>query len=124
MKITTWTAIATVLIALAVIAEAFGAHAFKEILLANQRTETYELAARYHFYHAFGILIISLIEFQKNKLTILWTMLLGIVFFSGSLYVLSLSGQKWLGAITPVGGFCFILAWLITSLELFKKAKQ
>jgi uncharacterized membrane protein YgdD (TMEM256/DUF423 family) len=110
-----------ILMALAVIIEAFGAHALKAILEANQRVSTFELAARYHIYHALGILIVGLLEQNKTLKISILLMILGIAFFSGSLYVLALTGQKWLGAITPIGGFCFIFAWGLFAWNMLKK---
>src|SRR5690242_2059159 len=93
--------------ALAVSIGAFGAHGLKAILLENQRTETFELAVRYHFYHTFALLLTGLFMefFDQRKLR--WAalfFLMGIVIFSGSLYTLALTGITWLGAITPFGG--------------------
>lgn len=118
-----WFSIGCVLLALSVGIGAFGAHGLKTILEANNRIETFETAVKYQFYHSFGIVILSLIS--KNITTkmvnpIGWLFLGGIIVFSGSLYILSLSGIRWLGAITPLGGVSFILAWLLMAFS-FKK---
>lgn len=112
--------------ALAVSIGAFGAHGLKTILIENQRTETFELAVRYHFYHTFAILLTGLFMefFDMRKLR--WAalfFLLGIVVFSGSLYILSLTGMTWLGAITPLGGVAFIMGWLFLMMSFSKRNK-
>lgn len=102
---------------------AFGAHALKERLSA-ELMQTYQTAVQYHFYHALGLLIIALVVAQEPSSPYVrwagWLMLAGMVLFSGSLYVLSLSGVRWLGAITPVGGAAFILAWVLLALGALK----
>lgn len=112
--------------ALAVSIGAFGAHGLKSILLENQRTETFELAVRYHFYHTFALLLTGLLMqfFEVKKLR--WAsifFLTGILIFSGSLYTLSLTGITWMGAITPLGGVAFIMGWLML-MAGFTKNKQ
>jgi uncharacterized membrane protein YgdD (TMEM256/DUF423 family) len=110
--------------ALAVSIGAFGAHGLKGILLENQRTETFELAVRYQFYHTFALLLTGLfMEFFDQK-RLRWAslfFLIGIIIFSGSLYALSLTGITWLGAITPLGGVGFILGWLMLMTGFQKK---
>lgn len=110
--------------ALAVSIGAFGAHGLKAILLENQRTETFELAVRYHFYHTFAMLLTGLFMefFDERKLR--WaslSFLIGIFIFSGSLYVLSVTGITWLGAITPIGGVAFILGWVFIVMGVGKR---
>jgi uncharacterized membrane protein YgdD (TMEM256/DUF423 family) len=105
--------------ALAVAVGAFGAHGLKEILLENQRTETFELAVRYQFYHTFAILItgLSMNYFESRRLRLAAIFfLVGIIIFSGSLYALSLSGATFLGAITPIGGLSFITGWVLLAI--------
>ena len=110
--------------ALAVSIGAFGAHGLKTILLATQRTETFELAVRYQFYHTFALLLTGLLmEFFDTK-RLRWaalSFLIGIVIFSGSLYTLSLMGLTWLGAITPLGGLAFIMGWLFLLMGFSKR---
>lgn len=102
--------------ALAVAIGAFGAHGLKPMLEASGRLETFETAVKYHFYHSlalFGLGILALVRPEWKKLNLgYWGFSLGILIFSGSLYVLCLSGITWLGAITPLGGVAFILGWL------------
>lgn len=94
---------------------AFGAHALKNILLENNRTETFELAVRYQFYHALALLIMGAVSEKLNSRKLNWAgtlMVVGVVFFSGSLYILSLSGVSMWGAVTPIGGVLLIGGWL------------
>ncbi|MFZ4456778.1 MAG: DUF423 domain-containing protein [Bacteroidales bacterium] len=97
---------------------AFGAHGLKS-LLAPEMLTVYETGVRYQFYHTFALLFITLL-FQKNEskwfMRSAYLFLAGIVLFSGSLYAMALSGiggvpLRWLGAITPFGGICFIIGW-------------
>lgn len=91
---------------------AFGAHGLKQVL-TEQTLQTWHTAVQYHFFHALGLLTIALLVDKMPGATVVgWIMFAGIVLFSGSLYVLSLSGMKMLGIITPFGGLCFLAAWL------------
>lgn len=102
--------------ALAVIMGAFGAHALKA-RLGVELGAVYRTAVDYHFYHAIGLLAAGLAaERLPGVRALRWSGALfgaGIVLFSGSLYVLSLGGPGWLGAVTPVGGLAFIGGWLL-----------
>ena len=103
---------------------AFGAHALKEILSATGRIDTYELAVKYQFYHALALLLTGVLMGQFGSKFLRHSGLsfcLGILFFSGSLYVLSFTGQKMLGAVTPIGGLFFILGWIFLILGVYKK---
>lgn len=114
-------AIAAILLALAVAAGAFGAHALKNVLSA-ERLETWQTAVQYHAWHALGLMLIALIGIQFG-LVITWPaslILAGIVIFSGSLYMLCLSGIGWMGAITPIGGVAFIFGWVLFGIQIFK----
>jgi len=100
---------------IAVAMGAFSAHALKG-KLSEHYLSVIQTAADYQFYHALGLILIGLI-FLHNKSRLItlagWLMLNGIILFCGSLYTLSLSGTKWLGMITPLGGLCFLIAWLM-----------
>ena len=99
---------------LSVIIGAFGAHALKNTLSNFETTHIFELATKYQFYHALGILIIGLLAERKPSKLFLYAsrlMALGILIFSGSLFTLAVTNIKWLGAITPIGGTSFIIAW-------------
>ena len=120
----TWSSVASILLALAVVLGAFGAHALRDRLDAYSMS-VWEKAVFYHFIHALGLLIVSFLpktgtfsEFATNWVCGL--LLAGIVIFSGSLYLLAASGNRWLGAITPVGGVSFIAAWLMLTWFLMR----
>ncbi len=103
---------------------AFGAHALEDILVANGRVDTWETAVSYHFYHSLAILISSLLLHHfsnRNIQRAIYSFLVGIILFSGSLYVLCLTGLEFLGAITPAGGVLFILGWTLLAIGAIKK---
>jgi len=95
---------------------AFGAHALKSRVSAEMLA-VWHTGVEYHVYHALGLLAVGLVATQLPESALLkwsgWLMLAGIVLFSGSLYALALSGERWLGAITPVGGIGFLAAWAL-----------
>lgn len=99
----------------AVVIGAFGAHGLRARLSPEMLT-VYQTGVQYHFYHALGIALVGLAFFHLPDSIALhasgWLMFAGILLFSGSLYALALSGQKWLGAVAPIGGTAFILGWL------------
>ncbi len=101
--------------ALAVGLGAFGAHSLEDLLIQNGRLDTYQTAVNYHFYHTLALLGIGILATIKPEWKGIafsaWSMVLGMLIFSGSLYILSLTGITWLGAITPLGGLSFILGW-------------
>lgn len=103
---------------------AFGAHGLKKILSADMLV-VYQTGIQYHFYHAFGILIIGLLllHFPKSKLIPIsgWLMMVGIVLFSLSLYTLSLTEIRGLGMITPFGGVSFLSAWIFLVVAIWKE---
>ncbi|MFL0684254.1 MAG: DUF423 domain-containing protein [Algoriphagus aquaeductus] len=112
--------------ALAVGLGAFGAHGLEPLLIQNGRLDTFETAVSYHFYHTLGLLglgILALIKPDWKGLSLAaWGMFLGVLIFSGSLYILCLTGITWLGAITPIGGVGFILGWLALAYAVLKNA--
>ena len=100
--------------ALSVVSGAFGAHALKGRISAEMLA-TFEVAVRYQIYHALGLIAVSWAFSQWNSQLISiagWLFVGGILVFSGSLYILSLAGIRWLGAITPIGGLALIIGWL------------
>lgn len=104
---------------LSVVLGAFGAHLLEDRLTADA-LDIYETGVQYHMFHAAGILLIAMLidRLPSPKLAI-WAarlLLIGIVLFSGSLYILALSGVKVLGAITPLGGVAFIAGWICVAL--------
>jgi uncharacterized membrane protein YgdD (TMEM256/DUF423 family) len=98
---------------LAVAAGAFGAHALRNRLVPDTLV-VFETSARYHMYHALGLLAAAwaVSRWPGGAATAAgWLFVAGTVVFSGSLYLLSFTGQRWLGAVTPLGGLAFILGW-------------
>lgn len=107
-------ALGTLLAALAVAAGAFGAHGLRT-RLEPDLLETFETAARYQFYHALGTILTGIAAEQLAApwpRLAGWLFVAGIVLFSGSLYLLSLTGVRWLGAVTPFGGAAFLAGWI------------
>jgi uncharacterized membrane protein YgdD (TMEM256/DUF423 family) len=103
---------------ISVAAGAFGAHALKQFLEADMLA-VYHTAVEYQFFHSIGLLAIGALhklEPRHCHLLAAWAMLAGIIIFSGSLYLLTMTGIKWLGMITPIGGIGFLAAWLILAL--------
>jgi uncharacterized membrane protein YgdD (TMEM256/DUF423 family) len=89
---------------------AFGAHALKGTLQTNDSIEVWKTAVLYHFVHALALLVLAILPGVSRVAAGLF--IAGIVLFSGSLYLLALTNVKWLGAITPIGGLCFLAGWL------------
>lgn len=94
---------------------AFGAHGLQSTLLAHNTVDIWKTASTYHLIHAVVLLFLATLRpFPKTA----WMLMLaGIVIFSGSLYLLGVSGIKILGAVTPVGGVCFIAGWLWLAIK-------
>lgn len=108
---------------LSVIIGAFGAHALEPKLTAKALSH-YNTAVQYQMFHSLALLIFALWLNQQTESAFLWVgwaFFLGILFFSGSLYALALSGIKILGAITPIGGLLFIAAWIGFCCAALKK---
>jgi uncharacterized membrane protein YgdD (TMEM256/DUF423 family) len=104
---------------------AFGAHALKPALIQSNSLDTFELAVRYQFYHALALLAVGILQnmhfgIRKFKYAGI-CFLTGVLFFSGSLYILSLTGIGVFGAITPVGGFLLIIGWAFLLVGLIQK---
>lgn len=107
---------------IAVALGAFGAHALKEKLPVDLLS-IFEVGVRYQFYHALGLFVVAwaVAQFPDAGLSPAgWLFIAGTAIFSGSLYVLSLTGVRWLGAITPVGGLCFLAGWLWLAWRVWK----
>jgi uncharacterized membrane protein YgdD (TMEM256/DUF423 family) len=101
--------------ALSVMIGAFGAHGLEGLLIESGRFDTFETAVKYQFYHSLALLLVGLIMQTNISKYLTWAtnlFVLGILVFSGSLYVLSITNYTMLGAITPIGGLFFILGWL------------
>ncbi len=116
-------AIGSVLGGLAVALGAFGAHGLRDIL-APSALETFETGVRYQFYHAVAIILAGLVlgRYPSAKLanTAGWLFMVGVAIFSGSLYLLTITGMRWLGAITPIGGVAFIAGWACLALAVWR----
>jgi len=113
---------------LAVMTGAFAAHGLKPVLDADYLA-IFETAARYQMYHAIALMIVGMIstmsQFSPRWIKLAaFAFMLGIILFSGSLYLLALSGIKWLGAITPLGGVAFIIGWLALIVAVLKPPAQ
>ena len=96
---------------LAVALGAFGAHWLKSTLSNLGTIDVFETAVRYQFFHALAMLVVA--RLRPFLAPVWWCFLIGIVVFSGSLFILALTGLKWLGAITPIGGVAFLAGWLL-----------
>ena len=121
--------IAAIIGALSVVFGAFGAHTLKG-MVSDHAVATFETAARYHFYHAFALMLTGILYLSFPFKTIVWAgrfFILGIILFSGSLYAISITqamvkpGYGWIGAVTPLGGLFFIAGWLMLFVSFFKK---
>lgn len=118
-----WLTLGSVGMLLAIAMGAFGAHALKKTLTPDLMA-IYETAVHYHVYHALGLIAIGLLALHLPATALLrWAgvlMAAGLVLFSGSLYALSLSGIRWLGAITPIGGTAFLAAWSLLAIAVMR----
>ncbi len=100
--------------ALAVVLGAFGAHGLKATLAAHDTAAIWQTASHYHLIHAAVLLALGLAGISRRG----WqSMLIGTTIFSGTLYVLAVTGIKWLGAITPIGGLLMIIGWLLVAVR-------
>jgi len=117
--------IGSILGGLAVATGAFGAHGLKNIV-SPELLDTWDKAVRYQMYHALALLALAwAVTHWQAQIKVLtlggWFFLAGVVLFSGSLYILVLSGIKWLGAITPFGGVAMVAGWVCLLLAAWKK---
>jgi uncharacterized membrane protein YgdD (TMEM256/DUF423 family) len=113
-----WIKTASFFMLLGVALGAFGAHGLRDKLTAHQM-EIYKTAVLYHFIHALGLFVVAWLSArgQNPKLTMAGNFFtVGIILFSGSLYFLALTGHKWLGAVTPLGGLSFLIGWALIFL--------
>ena len=108
---------------IAVAAGAFAAHGLKDIL-SIEYLNTFRTAADYQMMHGIGLILIGILNKQdanRSNIVAAVFMFVGIILFSGSLYLLTLTGIKWLGIITPFGGLCFLIAWLTLGFNYLLK---
>lgn len=115
--------LASLLGGLAVALGAFGAHALRD-RLDERMLANFETGVRYHFYHALALVAVVVVIKLWPTSTLAtyagWLFLVGILIFSGSLYLMALTGARWLGAITPIGGVAFIAGWLCLALVAWR----
>ena len=109
---------------LGVAAGAFGAHGLRS-RLSPDMLAVFETAVRYQMYHVFALLITAVVMGRVGDARLLtiagWSFITGIVLFSGSLYALALSGMRWLGAVTPLGGLAFLAGWTCLLLGMLRR---
>ena len=108
---------------LAVILGAFGAHALRN-KLADSLLAAYQTGVQYQFYHAFALLVVGiLLSLYPNVSLLKWSaqaFAIGVILFSGSLYLLALTEWRWLGPVTPLGGLAFIVGWVLLLVAVTK----
>jgi uncharacterized membrane protein YgdD (TMEM256/DUF423 family) len=121
-----WIKLGGILGGLSVMLGAFGAHSLKE-RLTEKSLATFQTGVQYQFMHSIalilvGLLMLSLGEESSKRLNRSgWFFAVGILLFSGSLYSLALGGPRWLGPVTPLGGLCFMIGWVLLAFSLPKK---
>ncbi|MEC4894556.1 MAG: DUF423 domain-containing protein [Oscillatoria sp. PMC 1051.18] len=118
-------AIAAILAGVSVAGGAFATHALKE-RISDRALEIFETGAKYQMYHALALILVALLlsraELSQTYLSVAgYAFIVGIAIFSGSLYALSLSGVRWLGAVTPFGGVAFLIGWGCLAIAAFMK---
>tara|TARA_B100001093_G_scaffold413695_1_gene403633 strand:- start:297 stop:665 length:369 start_codon:yes stop_codon:yes gene_type:complete len=113
--------VGSVFAALSVLLGAFGAHGLKN-RLSIEDLVIFETAVRYQMYHALGILLMGLASIdltEKLVSTPAYFLILGMIVFSGSLFLLVFTNLRWFGAITPIGGLCLIIGWLLFAYNIY-----
>ncbi len=121
-----WMAVGALFALVGVALGAFGAHSLRTRVTPRD-LEIFEVAVRYQLYHALAILVTGLTLWWRgldvSRLLTLapWLFAAGIVIFSGSLYLLVITGKRWLGAVTPIGGVLFLAGWFLLALALWQK---
>ena len=120
--VATWFAAGAVMCGLGVLLGAFGAHGLRD-RVTPEMLAVFETGVRYHLVHGLALLAVAWATTRWPNTWITasgWLFVAGIVIFSGSLYLLSITGVRWLGAITPIGGFCFVAGWFILALSAMR----
>ena len=118
----TWIIIGSVLAALAVSIGAFGAHGLKS-KVSSEDLVIFETGVRYQMYHSLGLILIGILgfHFPSNIIQLPAALfIIGIIIFSGTLYLIPLTGLRWLGAITPIGGTALIVGWIALVYNIIK----
>jgi len=111
-----------IMMAIAIGLGAFGAHGLKKIV-SSEMLVIFNTGVEYHFYHALGLFCVAFVAYfsQTNQVKIAgYLMIVGTFIFSGSLYIMTITGIKWLGAITPIGGTAYIIAWIMLAISIRK----
>ncbi len=120
-----WVRLASFLMFIGVVLGAFGSHALKP-RLSEYAADIYKTAVLYHFIHALGLFVVAWLVAQWGDTPAIHYaglfFVLGILFFSGSLYLLAVTGIRWLGAVTPVGGVCFLSGWALLFFSRLPKS--
>lgn len=119
-----WFATGALLCGLGVVLGAFGAHGLRD-RLATDMLAVFETGVRYHLIHGIGLIVVAWATSRWPNHWVEsagWLFVVGILIFSGSLYVLAISGVRWLGAVTPVGGVCLILGWCVLAIGAYRGA--
>lgn len=107
---------------LSVVLGAFGAHALKD-KISEYYMGVYDKGVLYQMFHSISIIVVSILNHSLEKVELdssIYLFSIGILLFSGSLYLLAITGHKWLGAITPIGGTLFIAGWFILFMKILK----
>jgi uncharacterized membrane protein YgdD (TMEM256/DUF423 family) len=117
-----WFAVGAIAAAIGITFGAFGAHALKS-RVTEDLLSIFEVGVRYQMYHALALLAVAWAD-ERWPGSLLnasgWLFVLGILLFSGSLYLMTLTGARWLGAVTPLGGLCFILGWIALAIAALR----
>ncbi|WP_138756262.1 DUF423 domain-containing protein [Paenibacillus sinopodophylli] len=115
----TFIVLGSIMMVLAVAIGAFGAHALKSRITPD-KLKVYEVGVQYHIAHALGLILIGILVSHYPDVQLIktagWFLAAGIVLFSGSLYVLSLVKARFLGPLTPLGGLCFMIGWVLVAV--------
>ena len=121
-----WIKLGGILGGLSVMLGAFGAHSLKE-RLTEKSLATFQTGVQYQFMHSIALILVGLLslhfadEYKKKIERPGWFFLAGIILFSGSLYSLALGGPRWLGPVTPLGGLCYMIGWVLLAFSQPKK---
>ena len=117
-----WIIVGSIFAVIGVLMGAFGSHGLKT-RVTSEDLIIFETGVRYQMYHAIGLIILGVIgiNFPYGMIQIPgYLFSLGILLFSGSLYLLVITNIRWFGAVTPIGGLCFIAGWILLSLNIYK----
>ena len=120
----TWIQLGSLFMFLGVGLGAFGSHLLR-LKLSSENLEIFKTGVFYQFLHAFGLFLIAWLSTQSSDIKVQYAgilFMMGIVLFSGSLYILSITEIKWLGAITPLGGLSFLIGWGLLFYSTYNQA--